>query len=147
MILEETRFSDLLVMGTHNPEAGGLGDLAGSLILSTGRPVLIVPPETPAKKVGQRVMVGWDASTPAARAVNDAIPLLAGADEVDIVAINAESSQAGVGAIRCAEIGRHLARHGIKAETQSISVDNVGVADVLMSRAADRKVDLFVMGA
>jgi nucleotide-binding universal stress UspA family protein len=147
VITDHARFCDLLVIGQGNLETAHLGDLPGSLILSAGRPVLIVPTETSAKHVGRRVMVGWDASAPAARAVNDALPLLAGADEVDILAINPDTGEQTGEPIRCEDIGRHLARHGIKAGTQSITVDDVGVADMLLSRATDQDIDLFVMGA
>ncbi len=147
VIIEHARFCDLLVIGQGNQETAHFGDLPGSLILSAGRPVLVVPRDTPAKRVGRRVMVGWDASAPAARAVNDALPLLAGAEEVAILAINPDAGGSPGAPIRCEDMGRHLARHGIKAETQSITVDDVGIADMLLSRAADRDIDLFVMGA
>ncbi len=147
VIIEHARFCDLLVIGQGNQEAAHFGDLPGSLILSAGRPVLVVPPETAAISVGHRVMVGWDASAPAARALNDALPLLAAAEEVDILAVNPDDGEGQGEPIRCEDVGRHLARHGIKAETQSITVDDVGVADLLLSRAADRGIDLFVMGA
>jgi nucleotide-binding universal stress UspA family protein len=141
------RYCDLLILGQKNPEDGNaFGDFPDSIILTVGCPVLIVPYATNIESVGSRVMVGWDASAQAARAVNDALPLISRADQVKILAVN-PSGTGDHGDMPCADISLHLARHGVTAEAQSLSVTDIGVADMLLSRAADEGVDLFVMGA
>jgi nucleotide-binding universal stress UspA family protein len=142
-----SKYCDLLILGQRNPNAANhFGDLPDGVVLTVGRPVLIIPYSTKIRNIGARVMVGWDASAQAARAVHDAIPLISGAEKVDIIAINPNGSVEH-GDTPCADISLHLARHGIKAEAQSITVNDIGIADILLSRAADKGVDLFVMGA
>ena len=147
VVRPHARYCDLLVLGQRDPDAShNDGNLPVSALLSVGRPVLIIPYAGDVESLGARVMVGWDSSSQATRAVHDALPLIAEAGHVDIIAVNPE----GVGdhgAIPCADISLHLARHGIDAEAQSIVVTDIGVADILLSRAADKGVDLFVMGA
>ena len=142
-----SRYCDLLILGQRNPDAANqFGDLPDGVVLTVGRPVLIIPYSTNIRSIGSRVMVGWDASAQAARAVHDAIPLISDAEQVDIIAINPNSGDEH-GDTPCADISLHLARHGINAEAQSIPVNDIGIADILLSRAADKGVDLFVMGA
>ncbi|MDA0240175.1 MAG: universal stress protein [Proteobacteria bacterium] len=145
---KHARYCDLLILGQQDPDdPGELGDLADRLILSVGRPVLVVPYAADKYEIGKRVMVAWDSSAHASRAVHDALPLLEGADNVDVLAINPKGGNDGHGQIACADICLHLARHGVKAEAHSIVSDDIGVADMLLSRASDEGVDLFVMGA
>ena len=142
-----SRYYDLLILGQRNPNVTNqYGDLPDGVVLTVGRPVLIIPYSTNIKSIGARVMVGWDASAQAARAVHDAIPLISGAEHVDIIAINPNGGDEH-GETPCADISLHLARHGINAEAQSITVNDIGIADILLSRAADKGIDLFVMGA
>lgn len=145
---KHARYSDLLILGQQDPEEpGDLGDLPDRLILSVGRPVLVVPYAASKYEIGNRVLVAWDSSAYASRAVHDALPFLEGADVVNVLAINPKSGSNGHGEIACADICLHLARHGVNAEAQSIASDDIGVADMLLSRASDEGVDLFVMGA
>jgi nucleotide-binding universal stress UspA family protein len=146
-----SKYSDLIILGQRNPNnTESFGDLPDGVILSVGRPVLIVPYATNVTNIGERVMVGWDASAQSARAVHDAIPFMSEAKKVDIIAVNPNKRSGfsdGHGDTPCADISLHLARHGINVEAQSITVDDIGIADILLSRAADKGVDLFVMGA
>jgi nucleotide-binding universal stress UspA family protein len=147
IVRTHARYCDLLVLGQHDPHANhNDGDLPVSALLSVGRPVLIIPYAGDFESLGARVMVGWDSSSQASRAVHDALPLISQASHVDIIAVNPESS-GNHGEFPCADISLHLARHGIDAEAQSIAVTDIGVADILLSRAADKGIVLFVMGA
>lgn len=142
------RYCDLAVVGQHDPDGGSYFDMPDRLILSLGWPVLIVPYAGSYPKLGRKVMVAWDGSRMATRAVNDALPLLEKADSVAVMAANPGDAEAGHGAVPSADICAHLARHGVKAEAQHVQTDgSVSVADMLLSRAADGGIDLFVMGA
>ena len=92
-------------------------------------------------------MVAWDASRLATRAVNDALPILRKASKVHLLAINPEGGREGHGDVPGADIGLHLARHGVKAEASSIHAEDLEAGDALLSRAADFGADLIVMGA
>ena len=61
------------------------------------------------------VLVAWNASREATRAVNDAMPLLAAAEEVTVLAIDPREGPNGHGEVPGADISLHLARHGVKA--------------------------------
>jgi nucleotide-binding universal stress UspA family protein len=142
------RYVDLLVLGQRAPDEEPYFDLPDRLILSVGRPVLVVPYAGRHGAPSGAAMVAWDGSRLATRAVNDAIPQLERASKVAVMAVNPDDAEAGHGAIPSADICAHLARHGVKAEAQHVTSDgSVGIGDMLLSRAADEGCDLFVMGA
>ena len=89
-------------------------------------------------------MVCWDGSRQAARAVGDALPLLAKAGRVEIVMITNERGKQDE--IEGADIGQHLARHGLNVDVHRIAGGNIDVADALLSHAADSGTDFMVMG-
>jgi len=143
------RYADLAVIGQADPEGVALGaarDLPARLILRAGRPVLVVPYAGSFGTVGERVLVAWNASREATRAVNDALPLLQRAARVTVLSVNPRGGPSGHGAIPGADIALHLARHGVRAEVASVATDEVAVDDMLLSQAADAGADLIVMG-
>jgi len=140
------RYADLAVLGQQDPERPPLGPaVVEAVLLSSGRPVLVVP-FIGADSIGKRVLVAWNATREAARAVNDALPLLGQAEKVTVLAINPERGIGGEGELPAADIALHLARHGVKAEAAHTTADDVGIGDVLLSRASDFSADLIVMG-
>jgi len=113
------RYADLIVAGQPDPYAED-GDEAitgfpGDVVLTAGRPVLFVPYAGSFPKLGSRVLVAWNASREAARAVHDALPLLERAQRVDVVAFDPQRGGADHGEHPGADIALYLARHGVKA--------------------------------
>ncbi len=141
-----TRYVDLTIVGQGDPEGNGSVDLADQLVLNTGRPILVVPYVGKYSHVGHRVVVAWNAAREAARAVNDAMPILEKAHRVTVLAINPEGGLNGHGDVPAADISLHLARHGVKAEAAHVFADDVDVGNMLLSRAADASADMIVMG-
>ncbi|HEX2115333.1 MAG TPA: universal stress protein [Alphaproteobacteria bacterium] len=94
---------------------------------------------------GHRVIVAWNGSREAARAMGDAMPLLRQAQSVCVVSINAEGETQGQPG-PAAELTRRLADHGIQAEPQVLRSDDISAADMLLSRIADLGADSLVMG-
>jgi nucleotide-binding universal stress UspA family protein len=142
------RYADLLIVGQADPEdAEGPRYLPEEVTLAAGRPSLVIPYIGPAATLGQRITVAWSASREAARAVNDALPLLARAQAVDVVTVNPRETAFGHGEEPGADIALHLARHGIKVEVQRIETRELDVANAILSHLADRGSDLLVMGA
>jgi len=142
------RYADLIVVGQHGPggtEQADKSDMPDRLILAAGRPVLVVPYAGRYAGLGRHVVIAWDASRQATRAVNDAMPVLTRADKVSVLSINPASK--GLGDAPGADICRHLARHGVKAEASSVTTDEITAADMLLSRLADEGADMIVMGA
>jgi len=136
---------DLAVVGQATPETSALEEIiAEGALLESGRPVIIVPyiQKLPLKL--DRVMVCWDGSRQAARAVADAMPLLSRADRVEVVIVASEPDKQDE--IAGADIAQHLARHGLKVAVERITGGDIDVADMLLSHAADSGADFIVMG-
>jgi nucleotide-binding universal stress UspA family protein len=136
---------DLAIVGQPEPETSGVEEIiAESALFESGRPVIVVPyiQKAPAKL--DNVMLCWDGSRAAARAVADAMPLLAKAGRVEVMIVTNERGKQDE--IDGADIGAHLARHGLKVEVRRTTLGDIDVADVLLSHAADAGSDFIVMG-
>jgi nucleotide-binding universal stress UspA family protein len=141
------RYADLLVAGQSEPSEAVAGNAAiEAALFQTGRPVLVVPRAGAVTSLGKRVLVGWNASREASRALHDALPLIAGAESVTVLTINAEPGADGHGEEPGADIARHLARHGLKVTVRRIVGAEIGAGDMLLNEAADLGADLLVMG-
>lgn len=142
------RYFDVTVVGqdmdSDERAIAGTQGLPEAVVLESGRPVLIVPAFGQFAGHGERVLVAWNGSREAARAVADAMPILVKAKQVMVLSANPE----GAGRrLPGADIALHLARHGVKAEAATARADDVGIGDLLLSRAADMSADMIVMGA
>lgn len=143
----QARYADLAVISqTDRDEINpALADLPQYVALNCARPVLIVPHAGQFSQVGQKILVAWDGSSEATRAVTGALPLLQGARQVEVVVINPDAQEGVHGAQPGADIALYLARHGIKvAVTQKTTSGDIG--DALLSHATDTSADLLVMG-
>jgi nucleotide-binding universal stress UspA family protein len=146
----QARYADLVILGQldpTDPQAAVDRPRPEDIILSAGRPVLVVPYVGRYPSLGTCVLIGWDASREAARAVNDAMPLLAAASSVTVLSIDPVIGREEHGDIPGADIARHLGRHGVIVRVESAPSAGVGIGEVLLSRAADLSADLLVMGA
>ena len=136
---------DLAVVGQAEPETSTIDDIiAETTLFESGRPMIVVPYIQKAPLKLDKVMVCWDGSRQAARAIGDAMPLLAKAGRVEIVIIaNEPGKQDEIAGV---DMGQHLARHGLKVDLERIPRGDVAVADALLSHAADSGADFLVMG-
>lgn len=141
------RYVDLVIVGQggdKDPSSMSNG-VAEHVVLQSGRPTLVVPYIGAPNSIGKHVLVAWDASREAVRAVHEAMPFLEQAQNVTVLAINPPEYPDEK--IPSADICQHLARHGVKAEAAHIEAHDIAVGDMLLSRAADLGADLIVMGA
>lgn len=139
------RRSDLIVVGQDNPDDQEDGRLdVAELVLSGGRPVLVVPYALRKPRHGEHVLIGWNDSREAARAVADAMPILESASRVSVLAVDPDQS---LGDTPGADIAMHLARHDIAVESASMDSGELAAADILLNRASDLSADMIVMGA
>ena len=137
-------FADLIVMGQSGPEESDQApDLPNDVAMAAGRPVLVVPHSGTFEQVGTRVMVAWNNSRVASRAMHDAMPILEQAAEVVVLSVNAKQTDQPTSE----DVREHLAGRGINAEAVSTAVQEVSTGNALLSRAHDLGVDLVVMGA
>lgn len=140
-------YADLVVIARPEPagQSPAPSGLAESLVLSSGRPIILFPPNQTASRV-RRSLVAWNATRESIRAVADALPLLARAT-VEVLIVDHERQRARHGQEPGADIARHLARHGAQVEVQRRSSGGKDVGQLLLSQAAAFRADLLVMGA
>ena len=140
------RYADLVVIGQTDASENAHvpADFPQRLVLAGGRPVLIVPTVGSFATIGKRILIAWNPSREATRAVTDAIPLLQRADNVHVMAVNPKAGEHG--SVPGADIGLYLARHGVRVEVKTDHGAEIDVGNELLSRAADLDADLIVMG-
>jgi nucleotide-binding universal stress UspA family protein len=114
------------------------------VLFESGRPVIFVPYIQKGGMKADRIMVCWDGSRTASRAVADAMPFLKKAKQVEIVIIS--SKPAKDNEVPGADLGQHLARHGLKVDIKRITSPDTDVPSTILSYAADSSADMIVMG-
>lgn len=143
------KYADLIVLGQLDPDdkqALLIRPRPEDVALLVGAPTLIVPYVGKFGQIGKRVLVGWNASREAKRAIDDALPLLAAASSVTVLAVNPQKNPMAHGDVPGADIALYLARHGVKAQVEQAVVPDLGVGEALLSSASDLSSDLLVMG-
>jgi nucleotide-binding universal stress UspA family protein len=136
---------DLVVVGQAEPQRDTVEELiAESALFESGRPVIVVPYIQKAPLKLDRAMACWDGSRAATRAIADAMPLLERAGAVEVVIIADDPGKQDE--IAGADMGQHLARHGLNVDVKRMSLGDIDVADALLSHAADANIDFMVMG-
>ncbi len=116
-------------------------------LVEIGRPALVVPYAGVFASVGKRVLVAWDGTREANRALHDALPLIGGAEAVTVMHVGTPAADFDHDRPWLDRILRHLARHGIAARREESPRGGIAIADILLSRAADLAADMIVAGA
>ena len=145
-IVRYARTADIVVLG--KPENGetveGASNMAHDVLFGAGVPVIVVP-SAPPEGAGRRVVIAWNGSREAARAVKDALPILERAEKVTVLCVDQDSQGGNVPPGRA--LADQLSRHGIAAAEDNITRGGIAVGDAILSRIADLGADLLVMGA
>jgi nucleotide-binding universal stress UspA family protein len=145
-LVERTRTTDLAIVGLGDPdrlEENPQGFQPEDLILAAGRPVLGIPVANVPERLGRNVLVAWDGSRAASRAMNDALPLLETAESVTVLAIGADEA-----ARRQAEAATaHLRRHGVAASASRTPGGDLKIGDLILAHCEHVHADLVVAGA
>ena len=147
VFIELAKSFDLTILGQLSPEIRSTGFRPDEVVIATGRPVLVVPYAGTFDTVGRRALLAWDGTREAARAVNDALPLLENAEAVTVTFIGARETALEEHRPSMERMVHHLQRHGIPARAEDTLQGDLRISDVLLSRAADLAVDLLVAGA
>ncbi|WP_206455551.1 universal stress protein [Aurantimonas marina] len=137
---------DLVIAGQARDAEWGGGNILVDLVMGSGRPVLLIPYAGRFNRIGERVLLTWNATREAARATFDALPILKDASHVRVLAIDPSEDRSHTGLAAADDLAVTLARHGIKAEAATSFSDTISVADDILSRLADDGSDLLVMG-
>jgi len=142
--------SDIVVLSQAEPDAPDFTaarDLVADVVLQSARPSIVLPFAGQFETVASRVLVAWDDSRAAARAVSDSLPLLRQAEQVQVVTWERASSVADPAwPARHQALKRWLNAHGVAVEMR-VTRTGLALTEALLSRAADFDADLVVMGA
>jgi nucleotide-binding universal stress UspA family protein len=138
---------DLVVAGHPKPHDLPAVWTAEHLLLATATPVLIVPTAWTGEKVGDIVMIAWNRSREARRAVNDALPFLRSARRVVILVVDGDRNKERFGDDPGVNLVEHLGRHDIRADVVQAASGGKTVADVITEQTGLLNADLLVMGA
>src|SRR5215475_1046536 len=127
---------DIAIVGQARREQGASEELLiEGALFGSGRPVIVVPYIQKQGLKLDRVIICWDGSRPAARAIGDAMPLLKRAKSIEIVVVTGERDKSGE--ITGTNMRRHLARHDITTEIKHITGAGADVPNTILSHAAD----------
>jgi nucleotide-binding universal stress UspA family protein len=146
VIAAEARAADLVVIGSHPAieDAYHAFD-PGRVLLTAGRPVLIVP-DGLVGNPGQRVLVAWKDTREARHAVQSAIPYLRMAEQIVLLEIAEDISEPAVHG-HLNDVAKYLLRHGIAVNAKAVLQSQGSIADQLRNIAKDEGADLIVAGA
>jgi nucleotide-binding universal stress UspA family protein len=146
---QHARYADLCIVGhCAGTNATNQYSFSETLLFRTGRPVLFIPFARPFETLGRRIVVAWNSSRPAARSVNDALPLIERAEQTTVVTVDSIDFIGKHDGLPAEQIVEHLRRHG--ASTDLIQLENVpsaAIAEQLQNSAAELGADLLVAGA
>jgi nucleotide-binding universal stress UspA family protein len=140
----QARTHDLTVLDSEPISLAVDRGLIEAVLTDSGRPLITVPQGREAF-AGDRIVVAWDGSAKAARALNDALPFLRAASQVELVSVTGEKDLART--VPGAEIAPHLARHGVEVNVLSSPAQDGDVAETLRNHAHLTRADMIVMGA
>jgi nucleotide-binding universal stress UspA family protein len=146
-LIAMSRFADLIVLSQSDPQhqvAGAVRELPEYVTLNIARPVLLVPFAGMPRRLDGTVMVAWDGSVEASRALHHSLPLLGLASAVLVAQFASEGEDVLAG--HANDLLAWLGRHGVHATIHELRA-GIGDGDSLLSFAADREADLIVMGA
>ncbi len=147
-VIEFAKSADLAVLGQYERSGATRNTLRPEEVaLASGRPVLILPYAGSFPTVGERALVAWDGTREASRALHDALPLIAEAENVTVVSVVGAENERERTQTSLDRVVRHLERHDIPARAETIVRGELGVSDILLSRASDLAADLIVAGA
>ncbi|RLK57606.1 universal stress protein family protein [Stenotrophomonas rhizophila] len=140
-------YCDLLVLAS--PDIPGTPQTwsAQSMLRHSGIPILIVPRAWQDREIGRRIVVAWNGSRQARRAIADSLPLLTKAEEVKLLIVDPERTSDLLGDEPGADMASFLARHDVRVELVRLPAQGARVADVILNYAAASGVDLVVFGA
>jgi nucleotide-binding universal stress UspA family protein len=148
--VEETistaRFADIVVAGRAAAREQFSTDQIANILVSCGRPVLLVPPLDTAA-IGSTIAIAWKEKAEAARAVTAAMPLLKRAKKVLVLSVEEHSGQSTACAASAKRLAAQLARHGMAVEAHGLTAKAHAGADTLIEKAKQLDANLVVSGA
>lgn len=158
-LVECGRYADLIVLGQSTDASAGRdvpGNLAASVMLRAGRPVLIIPDAGARQGIGERILVAWNNSRESTRALHDALPYLRDAGKVIVLTVGDVATRVDTGGDSTAgddsappllKLGAHLSNHGVDFELREIPQSDRDAGQEILEQLSKADCDLLVMGA
>ena len=145
-LMELARTYDIVLIGQYDGtrENRNLVPHPDMIALHSGRPVLVVPPELPDTVLNDKAVLAWDGGKSAARAMSDALDILASKSEVTLVSVgdgNAETLA------KLNRVAAHLKTHGIAGEAEIVPRTKRSIAKVLLEVVEKHQAGILIMGA
>lgn len=144
-LVRMARAADVAVMQADAESVSLHEGLLKEVLFDSGRPVIVVPPDWSGAAAPGKVVVAWDGTAKAARAIGDALPLLQAAAEVEVVAVSGDLDVSK--RMDAADMAAHLSRHCKRVTMTNLPAQNGDVAATLGSHAHLTRANLIVMGA
>ncbi|HXO92388.1 MAG TPA: universal stress protein [Stellaceae bacterium] len=147
-LIELAKSVDLTIAGQRPPNSQSNGASRfrpEDIVVAAGRPVLIVPYAGAFETVGKRILIAWDGTREATRALHDALPLFTD-PEATVVFVGSHERDLEQQRPALDRVVHHLHHHGVAARPEETLRGGLAVSDVLLSRAADLGADLIVSG-
>lgn len=139
--------TDLTVFVSGAEDSLGLSRALVAVLLSAGRPVLILPRVDYAGSVGQHVTMAWDGSVEASNAVKGALPFMKQAESVKMLSVQEHLSEKDVKSDVMDVLGEYLELHAIKHSVNVFDPQGQAIGEALLKQATAEGSDLLVMGA
>lgn len=142
------RYADVAVLTrpTDGPGADLREEIIEGVLFHSGRPALVAPPGWKGGALGKRVVVAWDASREATRALSEADDILEDAEAVTVITVDAKPKMFGHGDQPGLNIAGHLQRRGLPAEVHNVDSAGRSASSAILEEAKRLNADLVVMG-
>jgi nucleotide-binding universal stress UspA family protein len=147
-LMEHGRTADLIMVSqiAENPAANIEQGLVEHVVMESGRPVLIIPQKGSLAEI-KSVVVGFNATREATRALFDGLPLLRSAKDVRVVWVDPYKERSVAGEVPGAEAAAALARHGVRATAEGLAAGGINAGEALLLHVSDLGAELLVVGA
>ncbi len=141
--------ADLIIVAQSDREHERVDQFGvqNDLIINSGRPVLLVPPENSETKLGSRILLAWNATKESAVATQNALPFLRAAEAVTILTVSSAQPYAIETDVEGHEVAKYLSRHSVNAEVKHIKQTEPSVGEQILKEAKVGGYDLIAMGA
>lgn len=148
-VLEFIHYSDIIVSPKNYSQHSKLEHLFinGYLCTHSSKPILVIPDIKKVFSIGKRILIAWNESQEAARAIYDSLVMLRDADEVQIICVTEKDSDNELFLYGTRDLQEYLLLHGIESDAISVQKEDQSIGEVIQDAALAFDADLVVMGA
>ena len=148
-IIDNARYTDIVVVPQGYSRYGeeNTQKIDDYLSIHLGRPLMVIPDLKKVFNLPKSIIIAWNESHEAARAVHDALPFLQYAERIQVASVSISSDEEKASMIYCDDLRKHLSHHGINVDVVSLDQSAKGTGGTILESALEFDADLIVMGA